>query len=260
MNYIIVEDEFLVRSSLQILMTKYFPQIQFQGEFSNLQELDEWIKFHTVDLILMDINLPDGSGMEYLRSHDTLDSYVVFITAYPNFAVEAFRISALDYLLKPVSQDQFIAAIHKFTEQYSIESRVLNGSETVEDSRPCILPGTKRMIVPSQSGYLIFSLGSVIRLSGEGNYTRIITEDQGSVIVSITLKIFEIPLAHLGFFRVHKSHIVNLDYIKTYRKISEGGTLILFNNDEIPVSKKTKSDFGRMLGYNSVCIGIQDLS
>jgi len=252
MKYIIVEDEFLIRASIQKLISDQFPEMDLIAEFDVLESLDGWLSENPVDLIFMDINLPDGSGMEFMKKHKPENAGVIFITAYPNFAVEAYRISAIDYILKPIHVPDFLQAIHKFFMFYDLQ----NAKASSALPPPLVhFDPNKRLIIPSSSGYLVYGFDEVLRLEGEGNYTRIHLISGISTLVSITLKIFHDALEPYGFARVHKSNLINTSKVVLFKRTIEGGVLTLCDASEVHVSRFYRQDFSSRFLQKHVCIG-----
>jgi len=252
MKYVIIEDEFLIRASIQKLMSSHFPEMELVAEFDILQPVHEWLGQNTVDLIFMDINLPDGSGMDFIKSQAPDNVGVIFITAYPNYAVDAFRVSAVDYILKPILESDFLQAVHKFFMYHELKEAKSSTKNIVNYP---ISDSDRRLIIPSASGYLVYPFDEVMRLEGEGNYTRVHLVSGMSILVSITLKLFHEALESFGFSRVHKSNLVNVSKIILYKRTMDGGILTLTDNSEVHVSRFYRQDFSARFLSQNVCIG-----
>lgn len=252
MKYIIVEDEFLIRTSIQKIISDQFPGLELVAEFDVLDLLEDWLSENPVDLIFMDINLPDGSGMDFMKKNKPENAGIIFITAYPNFAVEAYRISAIDYILKPIHVPDFMQAVHKFFMYHDLQ----NAKKSSVEAPPRIqFDPHKRLIIPSSSGYLVYTFDEVLRLEGEGNYTRIHLASGISTLVSITLKIFHDALEPYGFARVHKSNLVNTSKVVLFKRTIEGGILTLTDASEVHVSRFYRQEFSSRFLQQHVCIG-----
>jgi two-component system LytT family response regulator len=252
MKYVIIEDEFLIRASIQKLMSTHFPEMELASEFDILQPVPDWLAQNKVDLIFMDINLPDGSGMDFIKAQALENVGIIFITAYPNYAVDAFRVSAIDYILKPIPESDFLQAVHKFFMYHELKEAKSAENNIVNYPIP---DADRRLIIPSASGYLVYPFDQVMRLEGEGNYTRIHLLSGLSVLVSITLKLFHEALESFGFSRVHKSNLVNVSKIILYKRTMDGGILTLSDNSEVNVSRFYRQDFSARFLNQNVCIG-----
>jgi len=181
------------------------------------------IKTHHPQLVLLDIQMQDGDGFDLLDIIDQEEVKVIFTTASREYAVKAFRYSAVDYLLKPVSPDELIAAV----------SKIFHDEEIEQAKSRKVLP------VSTSDRLELVDLDRIIRLEASGNYSVLYLEGGEKIVVSKTLKSIEAKLDS-RFVRTHQSHIVNLDFIKAFNK-TEGGYLVLQDETEIPVSVRKRS-------------------
>lgn len=180
------------------------------------------IKIHHPQLVLLDIQMEDGDGFDLLDIINQDEIKVIFTTASKEYALKAFRYSAVDYLLKPVSADDLIAAV----------SKVFHSEELDQAS-------SRKVLAVSTSERLeMVDLDRIVRLEASGNYSVLYLDGGDKIVVSKTLKSFESKLDR-RFIRTHQSHIVNLDFVKAYNK-TEGGYLVLQNGSEIPVSVRKR--------------------
>lgn len=251
MKCIIAEDEFLVRQSLKSKISRLYPDIEIVAEADQLLGLFSLIDQHSPDLVLLDINFPDGNSMEALRTYSKPLPYIIFITSYPHYALEAIRLDAVDYLLKPVDDVLLDKALQKF-KRY-IEREKGNYQPTLI-LKPDI-PNPKKIMIPSQSGYYLLEIRDIIRMTADVNYTRIYVKEKPPILVAITLKYFEAALKDLGFFRVHKSHLVNLDHIERYQKTTDGGVLTIIDESSVPLSRNVRAEFHLALQAQVISMG-----
>jgi two-component system LytT family response regulator len=251
MKCIIAEDEFLVRQSLRNKLIRMFPNIEIVAEVDHLEGLFDLVDEHNPDLLMLDINFPDGNSMESLRTYAKSLPYIIFITSYPHYALEAIHLDAVDYLLKPIDDGLLEESIRKF-KRYLDRERGLQLPPVI--SKPEI-PNPRKIMIPSQSGYYLLEIRDIIRMAADVNYTRIYVKDKPPILVAITLKYFEVALKGLGFFRVHKSHLINLEHIDRYQKTTDGGLLTLMDESTIPVSRNVRGEFHLALQAQVISMG-----
>ncbi|MFK5856291.1 MAG: LytTR family DNA-binding domain-containing protein [Bacteroidota bacterium] len=244
MKVFIVEDEEHSKKTLINFLSKYVDNIQIVGSSALVSEAIELINQNKPDLIFLDIDLPDGNGFEVLDSLTAPLPKVIFVTAYNQYAVKAFQVSAIDYLLKPIDPLLLKKAVEKAIDtpqsddsKNKIETFAINNSTA----------GIKKLALPTQNGIQLIKVEDIIRVQADGNYSNIFIKNQKPVLVSKSLKVIGDWLDGLRFFRIHHSHIVNLDYIVQYIK-GEGGSVILEDGTELEVSRRKKDSFLEMIG------------
>lgn len=232
MKAIIIDDEKRARMNLSILLEEYCPQVTVVADCENLPEGVKAIRRLQPDLVLLDIEMPGHSGLELLDFFDEneVNFSLVFTTAYNEYAIQAFKFSAIDYLLKPINPDELTQAIlrvekHKQrTESYKMLKHTLNDTSC------------ERIAVPTGNLLVFLNLKDIIYIKGDGAYSDVFMNDKTKYTVSRNLKNFEeIICNNPRFVRAHKSYIVNLDFVKAYNK-SDGGSLDLQSGLQIPVS------------------------
>lgn len=236
---LIVDDESKAREILVEMLKLYCSGVKVVGQAHNVSSAYEKINSLKPDLVLLDIKMPDGSGFDLLKKFSSIDFKVVFITAHEEYAIKAFRFSALDYLLKPIDPSDLISAVEKISElenvagmdeQFDTFKNNYFKEETTRD---------KRIVLKTTENIYIIYLKDVIRCQSEKNYTYFYFADRDRIIVSKTLKEFEEILTDYGFMRVHRSHLVNLKFIERYDK-TEGGLLIMTDQSKVDVSHRKK--------------------
>jgi len=235
MKAIIIEDEKNVRKGLIQMIQTFCPDLEIVGEAGSLKEAIKLERNILFDLVFLDIELPDGSGIDFLRRVHSRDFQVIFVTAYNQYAIDAFRLSAIDYLLKPVNPEHLIDAVKKVTQMYS---------KLMTDTSLSLLlhnwsgQESKMMLKDADNIYII-KVKEILHCAADGGYTRFFLENGKEVLTSINLKEYEKMLSKWGFIRSHHSHLVNYNHIIRFSKI-DGGTLVLSNGREIPVSSRKK--------------------
>jgi two-component system LytT family response regulator len=234
---IIVEDEQTSREILKNYLTKYCPTVDVLGEASNIDEAMVLIRNNDLDLIFLDVEMPYGSGFDLLDKFDKTDFEVVFVTAYNQYAIEALNNHASYYLLKPISIDELIKAVDYVT-QIKIKENELQHAVLV----PKISATNNKITIPTQDGFEVLEMKDIIYCKADDNYTEIFLENNQKKLVSKTLKYFEDILKESGFARIHKSFLVNVSYIASYKK-GKGGTISLSNGKELSVSASKKAEF-----------------
>ena len=234
---IIVEDEQTSREILKNYLIKYCPTVEVLGEASNIDEAMVLIRNNDLDLIFLDVEMPYGSGFDLLDKFDKTDFEVVFVTAYNQYAIEALNNHASYYLLKPISIDELIKSVDYVT-QIKIKENELQHAVLV----PKISIKNNKITIPTQDGFEVLEMKDIIYCKADDNYTELFLKNNQKKLVSKTLKYFEDILKESGFARIHKSFLVNVSYIASYKK-GKGGTISLSNGKELSVSASKKAEF-----------------
>ncbi len=232
MKAIIIDDEKRARVSLHLLLAEYCPQIEIVAECENLPEGVKAIRKHNPDLVLLDIEMPGHSGLELLDFFDENDINfsIIFTTAYNEYAIQAFKLSAIDYLLKPINPEQLTDAVNRLEKQ---KQKIKNFQLLKENISGDSLT---KIAVPSGNSLIFIDTTKISYIKGEGAYSEVFCNNDLSHMVSRNLKNFEDTLSNNSqFLRVHKSYIVNFDFVVAYNK-SDGGFLELENKKQIPIS------------------------
>jgi two-component system LytT family response regulator len=193
------------------------------------------------DLVFLDIELPDGSGFELLERLEELACPVVFVTAFQQYAVEAFRVSALDYLLKPIDVKELIEAVNKAAVYLKGEQGRKDYQQMVGNLR-LWQNGIQRIAIPFQDGVEFVALENILYCFAEGNYTWVVSEGEEKFLAARSLKEFDQLLRSYSFFRIHRSHLINLKHIKSYFK-SEGGYVLMSDGAKLRISQGRKEAF-----------------
>lgn len=244
MKIFIVEDEDHSRRTLVNFLTKYVDNVEITGSSALVSESVELINKLKPDLIFLDIDLPDGNGFEVLEGISDPLPKVIFVTAYNQYAVKAFQVSAVDYLLKPIDPILLQKAVQKVADNpVSIDNKKDVETLTINSTTA----GIKKLALPTQNGVQLVKISDIIRIEADGNYSMIFIKNKKSIMVSKSLKLVGDWLDGLRFYRIHHSHIVNLDYIQQYIK-GEGGIVVLEDGTELEVSRRKKENFLKLIG------------
>jgi two-component system LytT family response regulator len=232
MKAIIIDDEKRARISLQLLLDEYCPTVEVVAECENLSEGVKSIRKHKPDLVLLDIEMPGHSGLELLDFFDEkeVNFSIIFTTAYNEYALQAFKFSAIDYLLKPINPEQLVEAITRLEKQnQKLESFKILKENLNQDS-------LTKIAVPSGNSLIFIDVSKILYIKGDGSYSEVFCTNNTKSLVSRNLKNFEdILCVNKNFKRVHKSYIVNFEHVEAYDK-SNGGSLELDSGIHIPVS------------------------
>ncbi|WP_293300190.1 LytTR family DNA-binding domain-containing protein [Pedobacter sp. UBA4863] len=228
---IIIDDEEMARVLLQQMLAAYCPQVDTLGVYADLPAGVKAIKQHKPDIVFLDIEMPGYSGLELLDffKEDEIDFSIIFVTAYNNYAIQAFKLSAVDYLLKPIETDDLINAVklfeqHKKTFNLEVLKHNLGSS------------GVKKIALSTLSQIYFVDTQDIMFFKAEGAYTKVCLKDGREILVSKGLKTFETILAEVSIFlRCHKSYIVNLSYVTQYLR-ANGGSLLMADKYEVDVS------------------------
>jgi two-component system LytT family response regulator len=244
---VIIEDEKRSRETLTGLIKLYCNQVELIGEADGVHSGLKLIRDKNPDLVFLDIQMPDGSGFKLLELLGNIKFDVIFTTAYDQFAIKAFKYSALDYLLKPIYPDDLIEAVKKALdkkEKLNLKPNIdtlLDNIKKPENEPPKIVLSTSDKIN-------IVKINEIIRCESDNYYTIYYFVNGGKLLVSKTLKENEEMLSEHNFIRPHKSHLVNVAHIKGYLK-SDGGYIIMSDESRIPVSRRKKEKILNIINH-----------
>ena len=234
---IIIEDEKRAQIYLKGIIEMHIPNIDICAVCDDLPSGVIAIRKHKPDLVFLDIEMPKYNGLEIVNFFDEaeLNFGIIFTTAYNQYAIQAFKTSALDYLLKPIDIDELKACLNRY------EFKQKTWSENIIKANQILQPNTK-IAIPDGNNLLMIDTKDIIYLKADNSYTSIHLNNGKTHVTSRFLKNFEDHLRNnTSFFRCHKSYIINTDFVTSYSK-SNGGTVFLTNNYEIPVSTEKSEE------------------
>lgn len=237
MRAVIIDDDPSMRENLNSLLSIYCVDITLVGEADGVKSGVDLIRTVNPDLVFMDIEMKDGTGFDVLSISGKPTFKLIFVTGHDQYAIKAFKFSAIDYILKPVDPDDLIRAVDK-ARRTSMAMNKLQ-IETLVTNR-AVGKSKKMVLNDAQNTYLI-TIENIIRCESDVNYTRFFLSDHKSILVSKTLKSFDELLDEYGFFRCHQSHLINLNYFDRYEK-TEGGMVHLKNGEVVPISVRKKEE------------------
>ncbi len=235
---IIVEDEQVAYQVLKKILEDNFPDIKVIGHGASCTEGIDLIKAANPDIVFLDIQMQDGSGFTLLEAFDKIEFGVIFVTSFDNYAINAIKWSALDYILKPVKADDLKEAINKYKKSKGILESAPRHAALLENIKTH-KKNPQKIVLPTNEEYHIVSPDDIIRCQSDNYYTNIFLSNGKIVLVSKTLKEYEQLLSDSGFVRTHNSHLINVKYIKTFVRL-EGGYIVMSDNKIIPVSRRKK--------------------
>ncbi len=232
---IIVEDEANSREILRNYLTKYCPDVRLVGEAASIEEAKGLLGKHAVDLVFLDVEMPFGTGFDFLDQLPERTFETVFVTAYNQYAIDALNNHAAYYLMKPINIDELIKAVDYVKEirqkEDELEDRVL---------MPKLNKVEGKITLPQQDGFQVLNVSDILFCKADDNYTEIYLENK-KILVSKTLKYFEEALSAFPFARIHKSYLVNVNEVVKYKK-GKGGSVIVSNGKELLVSAAKKKE------------------
>jgi len=235
---VIIDDEKNSREVLHNMLNKYCTDVAVVGDASGCDEGVELIRQLKPDLVFLDIQMPDGSGFNLLEEIEKPDFDVIFVTAFDQYAIKAIKFSALDYLLKPVNPQDLIQSVERYRDK-SYTGQINKRLEVLMQNVGSGSQKPKKIILSTAEGYHVVNPDDIIRCQSDSYYTNFHFIDGKRVIVSKTLKEYEEMLNDFGFVRCHKSHLVNVKYIKSYLR-ADGGFIMMTDGTEIPVSRRKR--------------------
>ena len=200
---------------------------------------------HHPQLVFLDIEMPEMDGFAMLSNITDKKSHLVFTTAYDQYAIKAIKYAAFDYLLKPIDIDELVATIQRLADE-PVPDVTGKKLETLEQNL-LTRPFLNKIAVPTTEGLLFFDISHILHLEAQSNYTMLYFDDQSKLLASRTLKDFEDILPADTFFRIHNSHMINLNFIKKYIR-GDGGQVEMTNGDSILVSRRKKDEFLKLIG------------
>lgn len=233
---IIIDDEKHARESLQSLIELYCPSVKIIAEAADIHLGKKIIEHLQPDLVFLDISIGKETGFELLEKIQPINFYLIFTTAFSQYALNAFRVNALDYLLKPIVPSQLKSAIKKINQPNQSNQLEL---QLTQLAKLLHSPSLEQIAISTTDGITFLEVDKIIHIKGSANYSTFYTEDGESLVASKSLKKFESLLPDQYFYRSHQSHLVNIKFIKKISTI-DGLMIKLKNGKNIPLVQKRK--------------------
>ncbi|SFT85832.1 two component transcriptional regulator, LytTR family [Lishizhenia tianjinensis] len=237
MKAVIIDDMEAARTALKADLESYCPDIEIIGEAQGVVSGAKLIKEVSPELVFLDVQMPDGSGFDLLEILPQLDFDVIFTTASDAYALKAFKVSAVDYLMKPIDPDDLMEAVKRAKDQNNSSERLSLLKENMQ--------GSKKIALNTLEKIQIVNIEDIIRCESSVNYTTFYFMDGTKLLVTKTLKEFDKMLSEYNFFRVHQSHLINTEFIKEFLKTN--GELVMKDGTKVPVSTRKKAQVMEML-------------
>ncbi len=240
-NALIIDDEQDSRETLRSYVGRYCPQVSLVGECNNIIEARAAILKHKPQLIFLDIEMPHGTAFDLLEQFgENIDFEIIFITAFSQYAVQAFNLSAAHYLLKPVDIEELEKAVMHVAQLLSQKEQLVRAKILLENMAAQNTQ-SRKLVLPLMEGFDVVKMVDILYCEAEDNFTCFYFTDGRKSLICRHLKYYEPLLEPFGFCRIHRSHIVNLEYVKRYIK-GKGGSVIMENGQEIMVSNQKKDE------------------
>ena len=240
---IIIDDERRTRSMLNKMVSQTHFPLEVVDEADGVESGLLSIQKHEPDIVLLDIQMPDGSGFDLLDRLKSRKFEIIFITAHQEFAIRAIKFSALDYILKPVEIEELESALENAIDAIQTKSDLSVRYETLVNN---LKHNNKRIVIRTKSSMYVFDIKDIIHCQSDRNYTYFYLSDGRKVFTSRTLKDYEDVLCLPDFIRCHRSHIININYLERYDR-GDGGKIVMKDGTEIPLSRLSRERFLEIL-------------
>ncbi len=237
MRVVLVDDDSVVRENVRTLLSIYAQDCEVIAEASGVREGVETIKREHPDLVLLDVEMKDGTGFDLLSIYGELDFKVIFVTGHNEFAIKAFKFSAIDYVLKPIDPIDLQSAIQKARTVLNTSEQQLKVTNLVENKQKS--SDDQKVILKDAETVFLVAIKDIIRCESEGNYTKFFLEDGRKITITKTLKEYDQLFQEHHFFRAHQSHLINLRHFDRYEK-REGGIVYMKDGSTLPVAVRKK--------------------
>ena len=242
---ILVDDENKSIRVLQQILQEYCPQVTVVGVADGVETGADLIRSTRPDLVFLDIEMAQGNAFDLLNQLQPLSFQVIFVTAFDNYALRAFKYSAVDYLLKPVNIRDLCTAVERVADRFE-EKNVLGRVTTLLQNLSGVQQLDQKVAIPTLNGFLFITLRDIIRLEAKASYTRIYLTNKEEIITTRAIKEYEDLLPEAFFCRVHSSHIINMHKIQKYQK-GRGGYVTMEDNSTIEVASRRRDEFMQRL-------------
>jgi two-component system LytT family response regulator len=236
---VIIDDIDQIRSKNIDLIREHCPQVAIMAEAVDVKSGIEVIRKFLPDLVFLDVEMPDGTGFDLLQQLKPINFKVIFITGFQDFAIRAFRFSAIDYLLKPIDPEDLVAAVAKAEDAISKENLELKLGALFSNIEP---KSQQKMVLKTAEKLFSVNIQDIVHCESERNYTTFHFVNAPKLIVSTTLKEYETMLVPMGFFRPHQSHLINMAYFDHFVK-ADGGLIVMKNDARIPLASRKREEF-----------------
>jgi two-component system, LytTR family, response regulator len=245
MDAIIIDDETPARNNLKQIIKDNFKGVNVIGEAESVKTGVELLNKCKTDIVLLDINLSDGSGFNILEQLKDINFQVIFVTAYNEYAIKAFKFNALDYVLKPIEIRQLKRVFDKARE-------LLNDDFITKEELNVVLDNyskkdeDKKLVIHEMNKVTFVAINEIIKFISDGSYTTIYLNDNSQLTCSNTIKVYQELLPESMFYRVHNSSLINMNYVKEFNK-EDGGYVVMSDGSHVQISRRRKNEFFKIL-------------
>lgn len=238
MNALIIDDEAKLRKGLNQMIQIYCPSIKHVYEAEGVESGIKSIIDHNPDIVFLDMEMGDGTGLDLLNQLNNAPFQLIIITAYDKYALDAFKFSAIDFLLKPIDPEDLIIAVNK-AQKNMLAVDLQKQLQILYEGMGSIRTNEKKIVLKDNESIHFIRIQDIIRCEADSSYTKFVITNSAPILISKSLKEYDDILSGYGFIRCHHSHLVNTSKILRFDKI-DGGSLILDNKEIIPVSHRKK--------------------
>jgi two-component system LytT family response regulator len=243
---VIIDDEARARESLAMIINQFFPEIELLGSADGVESGFTLINTVKPNVVFLDIKMGDGSGFDLLRKYQKIPFKTVFVTAFDEHALEAFKFSAFDYLLKPVDTEELRQSIDRIAESLDYDDDVALKIKAFLANMEVAQQSQKKIVLKTSNSIHLININTIVRCEADANYSWIYVQNLPKILISKPLKHFEDLLQDYGFFRAHQSHLVNLNFISRIDKV-DGGVIVLKDNTNVPVAVRKREQLFQIL-------------
>jgi two-component system LytT family response regulator len=245
---VVIDDIESIRTKNIDIIKSNCPNIVIIGQADSVESGISLIKQIVPDLVFLDVEMPDGSGFDLLQKLKPIQFKVIFITGFEDFAIRAFRFSAIDYLLKPLDPAELVEAVNKAEESFNKEVLELKLNTLFSNlERPKNL---QKLVLKTAEKIYSVNIQDIVNCESDKNYTTFYFINAPKLVVSTTLKEYETLLKPFNFFRAHQSHLINMLYFDHFIKADGGNTIVMKNKNKIPLATRKKEEFLTLIGLH----------
>lgn len=245
MKVLIIDNETNIREGIVNMINTFCVGITELHEANGVETGFKKIEEVDPNILFLDVELDDGTGMDLLAQLSEINFHLIFITAHNKYAIDAFKFSAIDFLLKPIDPEELINAFEK-AQQYHKGIHLNNQLQIMQESLFQITSKEKKIVLKDSNSIYFINVSDIIRCESDGQYTEFYIENSKRLVISKSLKEYEELLTPFGFIRPHHSHLININKILRFDKV-DGGSLIMETLEEIPVSYRKKAQILQIL-------------
>ncbi|MFA6949296.1 MAG: LytTR family DNA-binding domain-containing protein [Lentimicrobiaceae bacterium] len=237
---VIIDDEVNSRDNIRQMLKLYCNDVFVLTEADGVKSGIECINQYNPDLVFLDIKMQDGTGFDMLNQLAEINFRVIFVTAYEEYAIKAIKFNALDYITKPIDPDELISAVDRAMSALNDDTVKSRIQKLLETANPIPSPGNRKIVLRTSNTVHVIDIDRIIHCEADRNYTVFYLDGEERILIAKSMKEFIDVLESHGFFRVHNSHLINLNYVRRFLK--EELICVLKDNSNIPVAFRKRDD------------------